>query len=261
MDYQQKKAFLAGVISIYGRKPVLEALQDSTLTAYRLHLADSNKPNPQIKEMERIATQRNVDIQYHSRQALSRISKNGKQDQGVCLDILCPKMTGFDQWLTEQTEQQSATLNELGIIALDGVSNPQNLGMAIRSCTAAGINAILIPESGGSSLNPLVIKASAGTVFKAPIVRCESLPDCLGVLKNKGVSIYTLRGDAQQDIFSDSCPNSGVFVLGNETTGVSDQIETIASGALRIPMHNEVESLNVAVSAALVSFICQQRSS
>ena len=252
MDYQKKKAFLAGIISIYGRKPVLEALQDPSLTAYRLHLADSNKTNTQIKEMESIATRREIDTHYHTRQALSRISKNGKQDQGVCLDILCPKMTGFDQWLTEQ----SPTIKNLTVIALDGISNPQNLGMAIRSCTAAGVDAILLPESGGSGLNPLVIKASTGTVFRAPIVRCESLAQSLQALKIRGLPIYTLRGDAQESLLSKTAPTSGVFVLGNETAGVSDKIEALSTGSLMIPMLNEVESLNVAVSAALVAFHC-----
>lgn len=252
VEYQQKKAFLAGIISIYGRKPVLEALQDRSLTAYRLHLADSNKPNAQIKEMESIAKQRDIEVQYHNRQALSRISKNGKQDQGACLDILCPKMAGFEQWLTEQTENVA----EFSIIALDGVSNPQNLGMAIRSCTAAGIDAILLPESGGSGLNPLVIKASTGTVFRAPIVRCESLPQSLQALSDKGLTVFTLRGDATDSLLSASAPTKGVFVLGNETDGVSKEVEALSTGGLRIPMKNGVESLNVAVSAALVAFHC-----
>ena len=78
------------MITIYGRNPVLEALLDPSLSFFRLHLADSNKPADIIQQITQLAKERQVDIARHSKQALSRISKNGRQDQGVALDIITP---------------------------------------------------------------------------------------------------------------------------------------------------------------------------
>ena len=78
---------LSKTLTIYGRKPVLEALQDIRLSPSRLHLANSNKPGGIVGQIEELAKTRAVDIQVHRHQALSRISKNGKQDQGVALDL------------------------------------------------------------------------------------------------------------------------------------------------------------------------------
>ena len=75
-------------LTLYGRKPALEALEDTSLTIHCLHLADSNRPNGIIAQIIKEAEQRGIAIRYHDRQALSRISKNGKQDQGVALDVV-----------------------------------------------------------------------------------------------------------------------------------------------------------------------------
>ncbi|MEO0443790.1 MAG: RNA methyltransferase substrate-binding domain-containing protein, partial [Pseudomonadota bacterium] len=169
--YRQKKALFSQMLSVYGRKPVLEALSDHNINCFRLHLAQSNKSNQLITTIITLAQKRQIDIHYHDRQALSRISKNGKQDQGVCLDIYCPQHQDYNRFL----QDHKAGDKSLRILALDRITNPQNLGMIIRSACAGNIDAIVIPEKGCAKLDSLVIKASAGTVFKAPLVRCQSL--------------------------------------------------------------------------------------
>lgn len=249
MNYQSKKSFYSKILTIYGRKPVLEALQDPALSVHRLHLADSNREQSIIKDIKTLAATQDVEVLIHSKQELSRISKNSKQDQGVALDILCPQLSTLDDWLEQLTDLNSARL-----IALDNIHNPQNLGMIIRSVAAAGIDGLLLSERGNAALGPLVIKASAGTLFKAPILRCDSLNKGLESLHQKGFASFALRGDAETSLFDHQCSAASVFVLGNETDGVSDANSALCQRALRIPMANGVESLNVAVSAALVAF-------
>ena len=95
--YRNKKAFFDRVITVYGRNPVLEALQDDSLECYRLHLADSNKAAPVLAQMQALARQRDIEILIHSKRDLSRISHNGKQDQGVAADILCPGFRSLEE--------------------------------------------------------------------------------------------------------------------------------------------------------------------
>lgn len=245
-QYQERKAFFDQMLTIYGRKPVLEALQDATLPAFKLHLADSNRREGIIEQITALAETREVPIAYHDRRALSRISRNGKQDQGVALDLQLPAYRPYRELLPLQPGVR--------LIALERVTNPQNLGMIIRSVSASGITGLLLPQNGCASLSPLVVKASAGTLFKAPIYFCDPLEKCLSELRESGASIYGLSSHASESVFEHRSEGPAVYVLGNETDGVSDSLNRLCTARLRIPMHNGVESLNVAVTAAIIAF-------
>ncbi len=149
---------------------------------------------------------------------------------------------------------RSADFATLRYLALDGVTNPQNMGMAIRSATAAGVDGILYADKGNPALGPLVIKASVGTVFRAPLRRCTTIKDGLRELQAAGFQLYRLDARGTGSLFSlDLAPRS-VFVLGGETEGISAAVQALQGQDIHIPMANEVESLNVAVSASLVAY-------
>jgi 23S rRNA (guanosine2251-2'-O)-methyltransferase len=248
-SYQDKKAFFNKVLTIYGRKAVLEALQDTTLPCHAVHLASSNRRDRIIDEIEAAARQRDITVKHHSRAELARISRNGRQDQGVAADILCPSFSSVEEFLASRLDGPS-----LRLLALDGITNPQNLGMIIRSAAAGAIDGIIHSGRGNAALGPLVIKASAGTIYRAPMLQCQSLRATLQRCQDDGVSICTLEGSATTSLFEFEPPRHCVFVLGNESDGVSREISALADTALSIPMHNGVESLNVAIASALVAF-------
>lgn len=248
-EYLAKKSFFNQLITVYGRKPVLEILSDKSLDIYRLHLADSNRGGGIVEQIKNLARQRNIEICYHSRQQLARISRNSKQDQGVACDI---HTKGYQSY--QQALEQLPTEPQQPIIALDGITNPQNLGMIIRSVTASPAHSILLPSKGCADIGPLVIKASAGTLFKGNILRCDSLAAALKDFKNKGFEICTLSSH-QAIPLSEFKPTAPViYVLGNETEGVSGEIAALSDHRVGIPMANGVESLNVAITAALIAF-------
>jgi 23S rRNA (guanosine2251-2'-O)-methyltransferase len=247
--YTEKKAFYGGLLTVYGRKPVLEALQDLSLPIHCLHVADSNKPGGILRDIETLAANRAVSIKYHSKVELSRISKNSREDQGVAIDLQLPRYQRLEQFLQQWQPSANACL-----LALDRITNPQNLGMLIRSACAGGVTAVVIPDNGCAPLSPLVIKASAGSLFKCPIVRCGELSQALTQLQQRGLQIGVLSSHASQNLFELPKTAARVYVLGNETDGVSQQIMDIADLKITIPMANAVESLNVAVTAALLAY-------
>lgn len=248
-QYLEKKRFFQQLLTIYGRKPVLEALQNPRLKVYKLHLADSNRKDGIVADILALAEQQGVQLAWHDRKALSRISRNGKQDQGVAADLELADYHPSQQISADTLKQKSRCY-----IALDGVSNPQNLGMIIRSVAASGIDGLIVPRKGGTSLSPLVIKASAGAVFNCPLYHCDELLPELERLQNAGAEVLCLSSHAQQSLFELSPGKSRIFVLGNETEGVSRGTLTLSDAQLQIPMANGIESLNVAVTAALLAF-------
>jgi len=252
-EYLAKKRFFASLLTVYGRKPVLEALQDPAIPVYRLHLATSNQEGGIVRDILKLATQRGVKIVHHSRDSLSRISKNRNQDQGVAADLECPHYRHYRDFLADR-QDSGPSAEPWQLIALDRITNPQNLGMIIRSVAASPIAGLLLPSKGCAPLSPLVIKASAGTLFRCPILRCDDLAGALKDFRQIGSEVCVLSGGAEQVLGDYHPKGSAIFVLGNETEGVSEKVMGVADKRIKIPMANGVESLNVAVTAALLAF-------
>jgi 23S rRNA (guanosine2251-2'-O)-methyltransferase len=246
-QYLAKKSFFDKIITIYGRNAVLEVLEDESIQIHKLHFSDSNKSVAQLDRMVQIAEHRDIEIAYHDKKALSRISKNAKQDQGVALDIVLEHALSEDEFLNEK--------RSFRIIALDGIHNPQNLGMIIRSCAGGDIDAIILPSKNSAQITPLVIKASAGTLFKLPIIKSKNFRSTLKKFKDNGSKLFTLSSHANKSYKEQSYPKRTVFILGNESEGVSPEIESLSSASITIPMRRGVESLNVAVTASLLAFL------
>ncbi len=245
-EYKKKKQFLTKILTIYGRKPVLEALLNADITAHRLHLSESNKAAKILDEITDLANKKNIEIRHHSKEALSRISKNKKQDQGVALDLHMRNFLMVESFVENPPPR-------FDIIALDCVTNPQNVGMIIRSIAASPATAILLPNQGCAKLDALVIKASAGALFKATIIRCDTLNGGLQQLLKIPSNIIGLDLSANRKL-SDVQYERSVFVLGNESEGISNETQRLCTDLVKIPMNNGVESLNVAVTASLIGF-------
>jgi len=188
-EYKEKKAFFEKIITLYGRNVVVEILQDNTIEIHKLHMANSNKPDDTIKKILRLAKERKIQITHHDKNALSRISKNAKQDQGVAIDIISKSYLSATKLLE---------LDSFRLIALDGIHNPQNLGMIIRSCAASSIDGIILPKKNSAKISPLVVKASAGTLFKLPIYFCDKLENILKDIDD--AEIYALSLDATETV-------------------------------------------------------------
>jgi len=243
-EYKDKKKFFEKIITLYGRNVVIEVLQDSSIEIHKLHMAESNKTDGVVATILSLAKQRDIEVSYHDKNALSRISKNAKQDQGVAIDIIAKSY---------QNAKELKNLSSFKLLALDGIQNPQNLGMIIRSCAAGNVDGIILPKKNSTKISPLVIKASAGTLFKLPIYFCNSLEEILPELED--TKIYALSSDAQNDIYDVKPSKKSIYVLGNESDGISKEVEKVCNDSMSIPMQRGVESLNVAVTASLIAFM------
>ena len=244
-EYLEKKRFFDSLITLYGRNVAVEVLRDQDVQIHKLHLSKSNRSDETIEEIMALAQRRGVEIKYHTKESLSRISKNSAQDQGVAIDVVSQNYRSASNIATDLP-------GSFRLLALDGINNPQNLGMIVRSAAASRIDGIVLPRRNSTKLSPLVMKASAGTLFKIPIYYCEDLSE---ILTLKDTAIITLSSHARDDIHSLKIPSRAIFVLGNESEGVSDTVMRASTHSVSIPMYRGVESLNVAVTAGIVSFL------
>lgn len=231
-------------MTVYGRKPVLEALGDERLQVDKVMIADTARGSS-VSEIVDAASRRGVPIAHASAHRVKVLAGNGKQDQGVLADVVAPRMRRLADALT----------GPLGaVLVLDGITTPANVGMILRTATAAGLGGIVVPRRGVASIDPLVIKASAGVAFHAPVLRCGTAAEACTLLRSAGYRLYGLAAASEESIFDASLPPRSAFVLGGETAGVGPEARALVAGWLSIPMAGGVESLNVASAAAVLCF-------
>ncbi len=233
-------------ITVYGRKPVMELLEMEDITIAKILIANKSKGDI-IQDILKLCKKKGIEPNWVSPEEVSRISKNPNQDQGIAADVIAP---GMDNAL-HYFENYNGNVQTEAWLALDGVTTPANVGMIIRTATALGMGVIL-PMKGSSKINPLVVKASAGVVFKSNILKCDTLTHALKAAKNSGFTIYGLAGEEGRNLYRQELKKAAIFVMGNETEGVAEQHRNLIDAWLTIPMASGVESLNVACAATVV---------
>ncbi|RJQ80967.1 RNA methyltransferase [Pseudonocardiaceae bacterium YIM PH 21723] len=232
-------------ITVYGRKPVLEALADDALAVDKVILAD-NAGGPAAKEILSAARRRGVEVQRASAQRVKVLAGNGRHDQGVLADVVAPRMLPLVNALADSPPDT--------LLLLDGITTPGNVGMILRSATAAGIGGIVLPRKGVAGLDPLVVKASAGIAFHAPVLKAHTAGEAARQLREAGYALYGMSADAPDHLYEAHFPDKVAFVLGSESEGLTDEVREHVTNWLSIPMATGVESLNVASAAAVLCF-------
>ncbi len=241
MDKHPRDRFL----TVVGRKPVLEALEQRNLTFGEL-LIDRRLKKDTVRDILEAARKVQVKPTFCDIKKVHRRSRTPKQDQGVALDIETPNVAQLTDW---------TRLDKDGVVFIpDGVTTPSNVGMMIRSLAAAGLSALVLPERNTPRLGPLMIKASAGTAFHCEILKASDTVSALKILKASGWHICALDARGTSQLFTMKIPARTVWVFGNETQGVSTEAAEHVDEWVNIPMTADVESLNVAMSATVVAF-------
>ena len=235
-------------ITVYGRKPVLAALADPALSIDKVLMADHAQGDT-IREILDAAAHRQVPVHRVSAHRVKVLAGNGRHDQGVLADVVAPRMRPLQDALPELG-------SPVALLVLDAITNPANVGMILRTATAAGFGGVVLPRRGVPAIDPLVIKASAGVAFRAPVLRCATATQACTLLRAAGFAVLGLSGSAPDaaPVFAAMAPPQVAYVLGNETTGITPPVAAQLTGWLRIPMAGGVESLNVASAAAVVCF-------
>ncbi|MDG2301573.1 MAG: RNA methyltransferase [Acidimicrobiales bacterium] len=238
-------------IVIHGRKPVVEALSSDQEVA-RVHLS-SRASGKIINRIEELARSRGIEVERVTDNRINALARSG-QHQGVAADIRARRMQSLAAFLEQRTGRKYAST----VLVLNGIHNPANLGMILRSVTAAGLDGVVVPYEGTAKIGAVAIKASAGVAFKAPVLRIDNTVNALALLRDARFDLLAL--DAGGDsAFAAGISDRVAIVLGNETTGIEEEARSFCSQTISLPLHNGVESLNVAAAAAVISYILGEK--
>lgn len=165
-----------------------------------------------------------------------------KSPQGIMAEICC-KSVSLDEIMCE---------NGLYLI-LDGIQDPGNLGTIIRTAEAAGVSGVIMGNGTCDIYNPKVVRATMGTIFRVPFIYSDNLVETIAELKARNVVVYGAHLEGR-DFYEEDYKASTAFLIGNEGNGLTEQVAATADKLIRIPMMGKVESLNAAISAAVLTY-------
>ncbi len=159
---------------------------------------------------------------------------------------------------TAHSQQHPVQLTSLGL-ALETVQNPGNLGAIIRACAAAGAEGLLLNDDSVDLEHPKVLRASAGQWFQLPMTVSPDLQAEVRRYRDQGMQVIATRPDADSTYWDIDLCQPSLILLGNEGAGLSDELIRLADQQVRVPLHSGVESLNVAITAAVILYEAQRQ--
>lgn len=239
---------------IAGRNPVVEALR-AGVPATALYVAQGIDADDRVTEAVRDAADRGISILEVPRNELDR-KTGGAVHQGLGLQVPPFEYAHPDDLLAAARDSGDAPL----LVALDGVTDPRNLGAVVRSAAAFGAHGVLLPSRRSAGMTAVAWRTSAGAAAKLPIAMATNLTRQLRAWASEGLMIAGLDADGSTDIDSfDMAGDPLVLVVGSEGRGLSRLVRETCDVTVSIPMASGVDSLNASVAGAVLLFEVARR--
>ena len=223
---------------VYGRNVAKEILQKKKKVEKILL-----QENFDDKEIISLIENGNYKYEYAKKNKIDNLSKGNHQ--GIILSI--------PDYKYAQLNDIIAT-NPNFIIILDHLEDPHNLGAIIRTCEAAGVDAIIIPKDRQVQINSTVMKTSVGTLDNMTIVSVSNIVNSIYELKKNGFWIVGTSLDTSVDYRNVDYSGKIALVIGNEGDGISKLVEKSCDYVVKIPMYGKTNSLNASVAAGIMIY-------
>lgn len=236
--------------TVTGRNSVLEALR-AKIPATAFYIAQRVEMDDRVKEMLSIATNRGIPVLEVTRQELDRMAGFDGVHQGVAIKVP-PYEYGHPQDLLEEVIDSGETPL---FVALDGVTDPRNLGAIMRSAAAFGSQGVIVPQRRSAGVNSAAWKTSAGAAARIPVVIAPNLTTTLKEFKKQGVFVLGLDGGGDIELPSlQLADRPVVVVVGSEGKGLSRLVTETCDQVVSIPISSATESLNAGIAASVALY-------
>ncbi|RZB18153.1 23S rRNA (guanosine(2251)-2'-O)-methyltransferase RlmB [Streptomyces sp. F001] len=242
---------------VVGRNPVVEALREGVpaSTLYVQQFIDSDE---RVREALQLAAERGgINLMEAPRPELDRMT-NGLNHQGLVLQVPPYEYAHPEDLADAAADEGEDPL----IVALDGVTDPRNLGAVVRSVAAFGGHGVVVPERRAAGMTAGAWKTSAGTAARTPVARATNLTRALEAYKKAGIVVVGLAADGDVELDElDALGGPVAIVVGSEGKGLSRLVGETCDFRVRIAMPGGAESLNAGVAAGIVLYEAARRRS
>lgn len=231
---------------VAGRNPVVEALR-AGVPATALYVAERIDGDDRVRESLKLASAAAIPLMEASRTELDRLA-SGAPHQGLVLQVPPYDYAHPDDLLAAAAETESPVL----LVALDGVTDPRNLGAVIRSAAAFGAHGVVLPSRRAAGLTATAWKTSAGAAARVPVARATNLTRALEAYQKAGCTVVGLDGESDTDLADvELLSDDVVLVVGSEGKGLSRLVRETCDVVAGIPIGSAAESLNASVAAGI----------
>ena len=238
----KKSAFL-----IAGKHAVTEALKNPTRKVLRVFLTEESKKNLN-KENQTNNLLKDIKIFYKTNKELDRLcSKDQISHQGLIAEIEHLEEINIKEYLKQNLEKRNITF-----IALEGVTDPRNIGSIIRSATSFNIDGIIVKERSYPSESKLLYKSASGCIEILNIFEVSNISTILKYLKSKNFWVSAFDVESNKDFTEHNWSGNNVLLLGSEGYGLNYQTKKNSDFLLKIDINKNVESLNISNSASVI---------
>ena len=235
---------------VTGRNSVVEALR-AKIPASALYVATRVEMDDRVKEALKLATANGIPILEVMRPELDRLAGRDSVHQGLALKVP-PYEYAHPTELLEQVISRGQTPL---FVALDGITDPRNLGAIIRSVAAFGGQGVIVPQRRSVGLTASAWKTSAGAAARTPVAMASNLTATLKDFKARGVFVLGLAGDGDMQLPELSLANEPVvLVIGSEGKGLSRLVAETCDAIVSIPINAATESLNAGIAASVALY-------
>ncbi len=236
---------------INGRNAVLEALRKGEgIEKVFLQYGQEGEPVDRIRIESKRAGVPCVTVDRGRFAELERNAKLATRSQGVIASVSEVEYVDFDLLVEE-----SFTAGRMPLVtALDGITDPHNVGAIIRSAECAGMDGLLLGKHDSSGITDVVMKTSAGAARHLPIARASNIGDVLLSVQQAGIEVVGLDEAGSISYVDYDFTKPTAIVIGSEGKGLSPRIRKLCTTLLSIPMMGKVSSLNASVAAGVVFF-------
>ncbi|MEU0391080.1 23S rRNA (guanosine(2251)-2'-O)-methyltransferase RlmB [Streptomyces chartreusis] len=240
---------------VVGRNPVFEALRDG-VPASTLYVQQFIDNDERVREALQLAAERGgINLMEAPRPELDRMT-NGLNHQGLVLQVP-PYEYAHPQDLADAALDDG---EDPLIVALDGVTDPRNLGAVVRSVSAFRGHGVVVPERRAAGMTAGAWKTSAGAAARTPVARATNLTRALEAYKKAGIVVVGLAADGEVELGElEALGGPVVIVVGSEGKGLSRLVGETCDFRVRIPMPGGAESLNAGVAAGIVLYEAARR--
>ncbi|WCN01787.1 23S rRNA (guanosine(2251)-2'-O)-methyltransferase RlmB [Streptomyces sp. M92] len=240
---------------VVGRNPVFEALRDG-VPASTLYVQQFIDNDERVREALQLAAERGgINLMEAPRPELDRMT-NGLNHQGLVLQVPPYEYAHPEDLVAAAHDEGTDPL----IVALDGVTDPRNLGAVVRSVSAFGGHGVVVPERRAAGMTAGAWKTSAGTAARTPVARATNLTRALEQYQKAGITVVGLAADGEAELGELAALDGPlVVVVGSEGKGLSRLVGETCDVRVRIPMPGGAESLNAGVAAGIVLYEAARR--
>jgi 23S rRNA (guanosine2251-2'-O)-methyltransferase len=235
---------------VEGRQAVAELLAARRRPVIDVWMAQELSAAPILQRIEALAAEARVPVRRVSRSRLEAEATT-EAPQGVLAHA---------RPLPEADLDELCAMPRPFLLAVDGVTDPHNLGALLRSAEGAGVTGAVLARHRAVHVTPTVAKAAAGAVERVPVAVVPGLPAALARAKELGCWVVGLAEDGDQSLFDLTVATEPiVLVLGSEGTGLSRLARARCDVVVSIPMNGRLPSLNVSAAGALALFEVARR--